>query len=87
MATAQSAATEQAQGPHQDGANPLTAAEVQQLIAQIRSLPTETIPQLVTAFRQQFQLPVSALVSDYIRTWEHAAFIRQQVALLAAVAV
>ena len=87
VATAQSAATEQAQGPHQDGANPLTAAEVQQLIAQIRSLPTETIPQLVTAFRQQFQLPVSALVSDYIRTWEHAAFIRQQVALLAAVAV
>ena len=87
VATAQTAPTEQAQGEHQDGANPLTAAEVQQLIAQIRSLPTETIPQLVTAFRQQFQLPVSALVSDYIRTWEHGAFIRQQVALLAAVAV
>lgn len=87
VATAQTAATEQAQGEHQDGANPLTAAEVQQLIAQIRSLPTETIPQLVTAFRQQFQLPVTALVSDYIRTWEHAAFIRQQVAQLAAVAV
>lgn len=87
VATAQAAATEQAQGDHQDGANPLTAAEVQQLIAQIRSLPTETIPQLVTAFRQQFQLPVTALVSDYIRTWDHAAFIRQQVAQLAAVAV
>jgi len=87
VATAQTAATEQAQGEHQDGANPLTAAEVQQLIAQIRSLPTETIPQLVTAFRHQFQLPVTALVSDYIRTWDHAAFIRQQVAQLAAVAV
>jgi len=87
VATAQTAATDQAQGEHQDGANPLTAAEVQQLIAQIRSLPTETIPQLVTAFRHQFQLPVSALVSDYIRTWDHAVFIRQQVAQLAAVAV
>ena len=87
VATAQTAATEQEQGEHQDGANPLTAAEVQQLIAQIRSLPTETIPQLVTAFRDQFQLPVTALVSDYIRTWDHAVFIRQQVAQLAAVAV
>ena len=87
VATAQTAATEQAQGEHQDGAKPLTAAEVQQLIAQIRSLPTETIPQLVTAFRDQFQLPVTALVSDYIRTWDHAVFIRQQVAQLAAVAV
>jgi len=87
VATAQTAATEQAQGEQQDGANPLTAAEVQQLIAQIRSLPTETIPQLVTAFRDQFQLPVTALVSDYIRTWDHAVFIRQQVAQLAALAV
>lgn len=87
VAMAQPAATEQAQGEHQDGAKPLTAAEVQQLIAQIRSLPTETIPQLVTAFRHQFQLPVTALVSDYIRTWDHAVFIRQQVAQLAAVAV
>jgi hypothetical protein len=87
VATAQTAATEQAQGEHQDGANPLTAAEVQQLIAQIRSLPTETIPQLVTAFRHQFQLPVTALVSDYIRTCDHAVFIRQQVAQLAALAV
>jgi len=81
------AAAEPEQGPQQDGANPLSASEVQQLIAQIRSLPTETIPQLVTAFRQQFQLPSSALVSDYIRTWDHANFIQQQVARLAVVAV
>lgn len=87
VATAPPTVTEQAQSEHQDGAKPLTAAEVQQLIAQIRSLPTETIPQLVTAFRHQFQLPVTALVSDYIRTWDHAVFIRQQVAQLAAVAV
>ncbi|MEB3277251.1 MAG: hypothetical protein VKM92_09835 [Cyanobacteriota bacterium] len=64
------------------GDNQLTPSEVQQLIAQIRTLPTETIPQLVAAFRQQFQLPASALVSDYIRSWDHAAFIRQQVSQL-----
>ena len=58
----------------------LTPAEVQQLIGLIRTLPTEAIPHLVTAFRQQFQLPSSALVSDYIRTFAHAAFIREQVA-------
>jgi hypothetical protein len=60
-------------------ANALTPSEVQQLIGEIRSLPVETIPHLVSAFRQQFRLPDRALVSDYISTAEHAAFIRQQV--------
>jgi hypothetical protein len=60
---------------------------VQHLIAQIRTLPTETVPHLVAAFRQQFQLPSSALVSDYIRTWDHAAFIRQKVAELSPAAL
>jgi hypothetical protein len=68
------------------GDNQLSPSEVQQLIAQIRTLPTESIPHLVAAFRQQFQLPASALVSDYIRTWDHAAFIRQQVSQLTPVA-
>jgi hypothetical protein len=61
----------------------LTPAEVQELIALIRTLPTESIPHLVTAFRQQFQLPAQALVSDYIRNHEHAVFIRSQVAAMA----
>ncbi|WP_216923357.1 ERF family protein [Synechococcus sp. CCAP 1479/9] len=63
--------------------NALTPSEVQQLIGEIRSLPVETIPHLVSAFRQQFRLPDRALVSDYISTAEHAAFIRQQVIQLA----
>jgi hypothetical protein len=61
------------------GDQALTPAEVQQLIALIRTLPTESIPSLVGAFRQQFQLPAAALVSDYIKTHAHAVFIRQQV--------
>ncbi len=61
----------------------LTPSEVQQLIGEIRSLPVETIPHLVSAFRQQFRLPDRALVSDYISTADHAAFIRQQVIQLA----
>jgi hypothetical protein len=52
---------------------------VQQLIALIRTLPTEKVPHLVAGFRQQFQLPSSALVSDYIKTAAHALFIRQHV--------
>lgn len=63
--------------------NALTPSEVQQLIGEIRSLPVETIPHLVSAFRQQFRLPDRALVSDYISTADHAAFIRQQVIQLA----
>jgi hypothetical protein len=65
----------------------LTPAEVQGLIGEIRSLPTESIPHLVAAFRQRFQLPAEALVSDYISTFDHAAFIRQQVAQLAPAAI
>ncbi|MCP9889069.1 ERF family protein [Cyanobium sp. ATX 6A2] len=61
------------------GDHALTPAEVQQLIALIRTLPTEKVPHLVAGFRQQFQLPSSALVSDYIKTAAHALFIRQHV--------
>lgn len=55
---------------------------VQALIAEIRTLPASTIPQLVAAFRLQFGLPAEAMVSDYIRTSGHAAFIRAQIASL-----
>jgi hypothetical protein len=64
----------------------LTPAEVQDLISQIRSLPNDQIPGLIGAFREQFQLPADALVSDYIRTRDHAAFIEQQVRQVAAAA-
>lgn len=56
--------------------------EVQALIAEIRTLPPSAIPQLVQAFRLQFGLPAEAMVSDYIRTSGHAAFIREQIASL-----
>ena len=56
--------------------------EVQALIAEIRTLPPSAIPQLVKAFRLQFGLPAEAMVSDYIRTSGHAAFIREQIASL-----
>ena len=55
---------------------------VQALIAEIRTLPPSAIPQLVQAFRLQFGLPAEAMVSDYIRTSCHAAFIREQIASL-----
>ena len=55
---------------------------VQALIAEIRTLPPSAIPQLVQAFRLQFGLPAEAMVSDYIRTSGHAAFIRAQIASL-----
>ena len=55
---------------------------VQSLIAEIRTLPPSAIPQLVQAFRLQFGLPAEAMVSDYIRTNGHAAFIREQIASL-----
>ena len=55
---------------------------VQALIAEIRTLPPSAIPQLVQAFRLQFGLPAEAMVSDYIRTNGHAAFIREQIASL-----
>jgi len=58
----------------------LSGEAVQELISEIRTLAPTAIPQLVEAFRQQFQLPPDALVSDYIRTSGHAAFIRQQIA-------
>ena len=65
----------------------LSPAEIQSLIGLIRSLPNESIPPLIAAFRQRFELPEAALVSDYIRTGDHAAFIEQRVAQLAPVAV
>ena len=55
---------------------------VQALIAEIRTLPASAIPQLVAAFRLQFDLPAEAMVSDYIRTSGHAAFIRAQIVSL-----
>lgn len=55
---------------------------VQALIAEIRTLPPAAIPQLVQAFRLEFGLPAEGMVSDYIRTGGHAAFIREQIASL-----
>ena len=55
---------------------------VQALIAEIRTLHASAIPQLVQAFRLQFGLPAEAMVSDYIRTSGHAAFIRAQIVSL-----
>lgn len=65
----------------------LSPTEIQGLINSIRALPNEQIPSLVNVFREQFQLPVAALVSDYIRTREHAAFIEQRIQQLTPVAV
>ncbi len=65
----------------------LTPAEIQALIGSIRSMPNESIPPLIAAFRQHFGLPEAALVSDYIRTRDHAAFIAQRVQELTPVAV
>ncbi len=65
----------------------LTPAEIQALIGLIRSLPNESIPPLIAAFRQHFGLPEAALVSDYIATRDHAAFIEQRVQELTPVAV
>ena len=60
----------------------LATQEVQGLIAEIRTLSTEHIPQVVAAFRQRFAIPAGQMVSDYIQTAEHAAFIRQQIAAM-----
>jgi hypothetical protein len=65
----------------------LTPVEIQALIGLIRSLPNESIPPLIAAFRQHFGLPEAALVSDYIATRDHAAFIEQRVQELTPVAV
>ena len=75
------------QGPQPAAMPPFELAEledgaVQALIAEIRTLPPSAIPQLVQAFRLQFGLPAEAMVSDYIRTSGHAAFIREQIASL-----
>lgn len=74
-------------GPQPAAMAPFDLAElgdgaVQTLIAEIRTLPSAAIPQLVQAFRLQFGLPAEAMVSDYIRTSGHAAFIREQIASL-----
>jgi len=74
-------------GPQPAAMPPFDLAElgdgaVQALIAEIRTLPSSAIPQLVQAFRLQFGLPAEAMVSDYIRTSGHAAFIREQIASL-----
>jgi len=74
-------------GPKEQAMAPFDLAElgdgaVQALIAEIRTLPSSAIPQLVQAFRLQFGLPAEAMVSDYIRTSGHAAFIREQIASL-----
>jgi hypothetical protein len=74
-------------GPQPAAMPPFDLAElgdgaVQALIAEIRTLPPSAIPQLVQAFRLQFGLPAEAMVSDYIRTSGHAAFIREQIASL-----
>ena len=74
-------------GPKEAAMPPFDLAElddgaVQALIAEIRTLPASAIPQLVQAFRLQFGLPAEAMVSDYIRTSGHAAFIRAQIASL-----
>jgi len=74
-------------GPQPAAMPPFDLAElgdgaVQALIAEIRTLPPSAIPLLVQAFRLQFGLPAEAMVSDYIRTNGHAAFIREQIASL-----
>ena len=74
-------------GPQPAAMPPFDLAElgdgaVQALIAEIRTLPASAIPQLVQAFRLEFGLPAEAMVSDYIRTSGHAAFIREQIASL-----
>jgi len=74
-------------GPQPAAMPPFDLAElgdgaVQALIAEIRTLPPSAIPQLVQAFRLQFGLPAEAMVSYYIRTSGHAAFIREQIASL-----
>jgi hypothetical protein len=74
-------------GPQPAAMPPFDLAElgdgaVQSLIAEIRTLPPSAIPQLVQAFRLQFGLPAEAMVSDYICTSGHAAFIREQIASL-----
>ncbi len=74
-------------GPQPAAMAPFDLAElgdgaVQALIGEIRTLPSAAIPQLVQAFRLQFGLPAEAMVSDYIRTSGHAAFIREQIASL-----
>ncbi len=74
-------------GPQPTAMPPFELAElddgaVQALIAEIRTLPPSAFPQLVQAFRLQFGLPAEAMVSDYIRTSGHAAFIREQIASL-----
>ena len=76
-----------AQGAGAAAAVELSPTEIQGLINSIRALPNEQIPSLVNVFREQFQLPVAALVSDYIRTREHAAFIEQRIQQLTPVAV
>jgi hypothetical protein len=80
---AQADETTQAPPPLAATDSPLLPAEVQQLIALIRTLPSDRVAELVQLFRQQFGLQPSVLVSDYIKTHQHAQFIRQQVAVLA----
>jgi hypothetical protein len=60
--------------------NQLTPAEIQQLIAEIRTLPNEKVAQLVESFRQHFQLPAGVLISDYLSSHEHLGFCRSFIA-------
>ena len=60
--------------------NQLTPAEIQQLIADIRTLPNEKVAQLVESFRQHFQLPAGVLISDYLSSHEHLGFCRSFIA-------
>jgi hypothetical protein len=61
-------------------ANQLTPAEIQQLIAEIRTLPNEKVSQLVETFRQHFQLPTGVLISDYLSNQEHLSYCRSFIA-------
>ena len=74
-APAPAAASQPPEQPHR-----LSSTEVQELIGEIRTLPAEVIPQIVSDFRSRFELPSTALVSDYIQTADHAAFLRDRIA-------
>ena len=61
-------------------ASQLSPAEIQQLIAEIRTLPNEKVSQLVETFRQHFQLPTGVLISDYLSNQEHLSYCRSFIA-------
>jgi hypothetical protein len=58
----------------------LTPAEIQQLIAEIRTLGSTAVTELVNQFRSHYQLPATVMISDYLTNREHLAFCRTFIA-------